>query len=449
MTEQSNEETSLSNHSLSRRRVLRFGAGAVGASALSAFLAACGSSPEAKPAATTSAPSASTAASTAAAASAGGELKVGIMHSLSGALSISEKAVVDGEQLAIEEINKAGGVMGKKLVAIVEDGASDPATFAEKAKKLVQSDKVPVVFGCWTSSSRKAVRPVFKDSASLLFYPVQYEGLEMDKNIYYLGATTNQQIVPSVEYLLEKGKKSFFLLGSDYVFPRTANGIIKAQVTAAKAKFVAEEYVPLSGGSNDFSTVIAKIKSSGADVVYNTLNGDSNVAFFKQLRDAGLTADKLTTCSVSIAEEEARAIGGDVMKGHLVAWDYYQTTKNPQNEKFVAAYKAKFGKDRVTADPIEAGYTGVYLWAMAANKAKSTDVAKVREAIGGMSFDAPEGKVTVNGKNNHISKTFRMGQIRADGLIDEIYATPKPVEPDPYLETYSWAGEFSKQKPAS
>ncbi|MGE3857818.1 MAG: urea ABC transporter substrate-binding protein [Dehalococcoidia bacterium] len=450
MTDQPHEDTSLSSHSLSRRRVLRFGAGAVSASALSAFLAACGGSPKETAApASTAASSASTAASTAAAASAGGELKVGIMHSLSGALSISEKAVVDGEQLAIEEINKAGGVMGKKLVAIVEDGASDPATFAEKAKKLVQSDKVPVVFGCWTSSSRKAVRPVFKDSASLLFYPVQYEGLEMDKNIYYLGATTNQQIVPSVEYLLEKGKKSFFLLGSDYVFPRTANGIIKAQVTAAKAKFVAEEYVPLSGGSNDFSTVIAKIKSSGADVVYNTLNGDSNVAFFKQLRDAGLTADKLTTCSVSIAEEEARAIGGDVMKGHLVAWNYYQTTKNPVNEKFVAAYKEKFGKDRVTADPIEAGYTGVHLWAMAANKAKSTEVAKVREALAGMTFDAPEGKVTVSAKNNHLVKTFRMGQIRADGLIDEIYATPKPVEPDPYLETYSWAGEFSKQKPAS
>jgi urea transport system substrate-binding protein len=449
MTEQSNEETSLSSHSLSRRRVLRFGAGAVGASALGAFLAACGSSTETAPAATKAPSSAATTAPSAGAAP-GGELKVGIMHSLSGALSISEKAVVDGEQLAIEEINKAGGVNGMKLVAIVEDGASDPATFAEKAKKLVQSDKVPVVFGCWTSSSRKAVRPVFKDSASLLFYPVQYEGLEMDKNIYYLGATTNQQIVPSVEYLLKEGKKkSFFLLGSDYVFPRTANGIIKAQVTAAGAKFVAEEYVPLSGGSNDFSTVIAKIKSSGADVVYNTLNGDSNVAFFKQLRDAGLTADKLTTCSVSIAEEEARAIGGDVMKGHLVAWNYYQTTKTPANEKFVAAYKAKFGANRVTADPIEAGYTGVYLWAAAANKAKSTDVAKVREALAGMSFEAPEGTVTVNAKNNHISKTFRMGQIRADGLIDEIYATAKPVEPDPYLETYSWAGEFSKQKPAS
>jgi urea transport system substrate-binding protein len=346
-------------------------------------------------------------------------------------------------------VNKSGGVMGRQLTAIVEDGASDPATFAEKAKKLVQSDKVPVVFGCWTSGSRKAVRPVFKDSASLLFYPVQYEGLEMDANIFYLGATTNQQIVPSVEYLLAQGKKSYFLLGSDYVFPRTANGIINAQLAASGGTTLAEEYVPLSGGSNDFSTVISKIKSSNPDVVYNTLNGDSNVAFFKQLRDAGLTADKLTTCSVSIAEEEARAIGGDVMAGHLVAWNYYQTTKNSQNDKFVAAYKAKFGANRVTADPIEAGYTGVHLWAMAANKPNSLEVKAVKAAIAGMVYESPEGSVTVNAKNNHISKTFRMGKIRPDGLIDEIFATPKPVEPDPFLETYPWAGEFQKQKPTA
>ena len=370
------------------------------------------------------------------------------MHSLSGALSISEKAVVDGEQLAIDEINAAGGVMGMQLVPIVEDGASDPATFAEKAKKLVQSDKVPVVFGCWTSGSRKAVRPVFKDSDALLFYPVQYEGLEMDANIFYMGATTNQQIVPSVEYLLAEGKTKFFLLGSDYVFPRTANGIIKAQLAASGGETLAEEYVPLSGGSNDFSTIISKIKSTNPDVIYNTLNGDSNVAFFKQLKSAGLTPDNLTTLSVSIAEEEAKAIGGDIMEGHLVAWNYFQTTDTPENEKFVAAFKAKYGEDRVTDDPIEAGYIGVYLWSMAANKAQSVEVAKVKEALAGMTFAAPEGTVTVNATNNHISKSVRIGRIRADGLIDDIYATPEPVEPDPFLETYPWAGEFSQQKPA-
>ena len=443
MTLEDSNQEGPSRSKFGRRSILRLGASMAAFPAMAALLGACGGGGSAPAAATPSSGAATTAGS-----AASGPLKVGIMHSLSGALGISEKAVVDGEQLAIEEINKAGGVMGRQLSAIVEDGASDPATFAEKAKKLVQSDKVPVVFGCWTSGSRKAVRPVFKDSASLLFYPVQYEGLEQDANIFYMGATTNQQIVPSVEYLLAQGKKNYFLLGSDYVFPRTANGIIKAQLAAAGAKTLAEEYVPLSGGSNDFSTIISKIKSSGADVVYNTLNGDSNVAFFKQLRDAVLTADKLTTCSVSIAEEEAAAIGGDVMQGHLVAWNYYQTTKNPQNEKFVAAFKAKYGVKRVTADPIEAGYTGVYLWAAAANKAKSLVVKDVKAAIAGMTFEAPEGLVTVNAKNNHISKTFRMGKIRADGLIDDIYATPKPVDPDPYLEGYPWATEFQKQKPA-
>ncbi len=448
MTEQlSNESAQPAARRLTRRGVLRFGAAAAAFPALASLLAACGgtTSEAPAPASTASSGGASTAA-------AGGTLKVGIMHSLSGAMSISEKTVVEAEQLAMEEVNKAGGVMGKQLVWQVEDGASEPATFAEKAKKLVQGDKVPVVFGCWTSSSRKAVRPVFKDSAALLFYPVQYEGLEMDANIYYTGATTNQQIVPSVEYLLSSAggsKKNFFLLGSDYVFPRTSNGIIKAQLAAAGAKTAGEEYVPLSGGSNDFSTIISKIKASGADTVYNTLNGDSNVAFFKQLRDAGLTADKITTCSVSIAEEETQATGADVMVGHLVAWNYYQTTKNPANEKFVAAFKAKVGAKRVTSDPMEAGYVGVHLWANAVNKAKSVEVKAVRAALSGATFEAPEGLVTVSPKNNHLSKTFRMGKIRPDGLIDEVYATPKPVEPDPYLETYpSWADEFKKQKPA-
>ena len=192
--------------------------------------------------------------------------------------------------------------------------------------------------------------------------------------------------------------------------------------------------------------MISKIRSANPDVIYNTLNGDSNVAFFKQFKDAGFTAANMTTLSVSIAEEEVRGIGDDVMEDHLVAWNYYQTTKTPENEKFVAAYKAKFGANRVTADPIEAGYIGVYLWAMAVEKAGSRPRSTRCVPPPGLSFDAPEGKVTINGKNQHISKTVRIGKIRADGLIDEIWATPAPVEPDPYLETYSWGGEFAKEK---
>lgn len=407
-----------------------------GAAALVA--AACGGS--SKDSSSSSQPAGGAASSS----SSSGTIKVGILHSLSGTMAVSEVSVKDAELLAIEEVNAAGGVLGKKLDPVIEDGASDWPTFAEKAKKLIQSDKVACTFGCWTSASRKAVLPVFEANKALLFYPVQYEGLESSPYIYYMGATTNQQIVPSVEYLLKENKTKFFLLGSDYVFPRTANKIIKAQLAASGGQTLAEEYTPL--GHTDYSTVISKIKSANPDVVYNTLNGDSNVAFFKQIKDAGLSADKPTTLSVSIAEEEVRGIGAGVMAGHLVAWNYYQTTDTPENKAFVAAYKKKYGDNRVTDDPIEAAYIGVKLWAMAANKAGSTDVEKVRAAAKGLQLAAPEGMVTINGDNQHISKTVRIGKIRTDGLIEEIWSTGKPVEPDPYLETYTWGAEFAKEK---
>lgn len=275
-------------------------------------------------------------------------IKVGILHSLSGTMAISEVSLRDAELMAIEEINAAGGVLGKKIEPVIEDGASDWPTFAEKAKKLLQSDKVATVFGCWTSASRKAVLPVFEENNGLLWYPVQYEGLESSPNIFYTGAAPNQQIVPAVEWLLENKGKKFFLLGSDYVFPRTANKIIKAQLSAMGGEVIAEEYTPL--GHTDYSTIVNKIKSAKPDVVFNTLNGDSNVAFFKQLKDAGITAEDLTTCSVSVAEEEIRGIGAENMKGHLVSWNYYQTTDTPENKEFVSKYKAKYGNDRVTDD---------------------------------------------------------------------------------------------------
>jgi len=365
-------------------------------------------------------------------------IKVGILHSLSGTMSISEVSVKDAEMMAIDEINAAGGVLGKKLVVTVEDGASDWPTFNEKAKKLLEQDKVAVVFGCWTSASRKAVKDTFESDNGLLFYPVQYEGLEMSPNIFYTGATTNQQIVPAVDYLLKSNLKKMFLLGSDYVFPRTANTIIKAQLAAEGGTLAGEEYVPLGG--TEFSTIIEKIKAAKPDVVFSTLNGDSNVAFFKQYKDAGFTAATLPTLSVSIAEDEVRGIGADNVVGQLVAWNYYQTTKTPENTKFVAAYKAKYGKDRVTDDPIEAGYFGVYLWKLAVEKAKSTDVAAVKAAAKGIEFAAPEGMVKIDGDNQHTYKTVRIGKIRADGLIDEVSTTDTWVKPDPYLCNVTWRG---------
>ncbi|HEY3117441.1 MAG TPA: urea ABC transporter substrate-binding protein [Chloroflexota bacterium] len=368
-------------------------------------------------------------------------VKVGILHSLSGTMSISEVAVKDAEMMAIDEINAKGGVMGKQIVPVIEDGASDWPTFAEKAKKLIQQDQVAVVFGCWTSASRKAVLPVFESLHGLLFYPVQYEGLEASPNIFYTGATTNQQIIPAVEYLVTQGKKNFFLLGSDYVFPRTSNTEIKAQLAATPGlNMVAEEYTPL--GHTDYATLITKIRASGADVVFNTLNGDSNVAFFKQLKDAGITSDALTTLSVSIAEEEIRGIGADVMAGHLTAWNYFQTTKTPENDIFVKAYQTKYGANRVTDDPIEAGYIGPYLWKAAVEKAGSFDVEKVRTAAKGITFKAPEGLVTINGENQHIQKTVRIGKALPSGMFEEVWNSGKPVEPDPFLKTYSWAKDL-------
>ncbi|XEC94981.1 urea ABC transporter substrate-binding protein [Paenibacillus tarimensis] len=373
-----------------------------------------------------------------------GEIKVGILHSLSGTMAISEVSVKDAEMMAIEEINAAGGVLGKKLVPVVEDGASDWPTFAEKARKLISEDKVATVFGGWTSASRKAMLPVFEELNGLLWYPVQYEGLEASPNIFYTGATTNQQIVPAVTWLLENRGKKFYLLGSDYVFPRTANQIIKEQLKAEGGELVGEEYTPL--GHTDYSTIIAKIKDAKPEVIFNTLNGDSNVAFFKQLKDAGISADDMTTLSVSVAEEEIRGIGVDVLEGHLAAWNYYQTTDTEQNKAFVENYKKAYGSDRVTADPIEAGYIAVYLWAAAVEKAGTTDVDAVKEAAKGIEFDAPEGKVTVDGDNQHIYKTVRIGEVQADGQFKELWATDGPVKPDPYLESYDWAASLSASK---
>ena len=364
-------------------------------------------------------------------------IKIGVLHSLSGTMSISETAVKDATLMAVEEINSSGGVLGKQIEVVVEDGASDWPTFAEKARKLIQNDKVAVVFGGWTSASRKAMLPVFESNNGLLFYPVQYEGLETSPNIFYTGATTNQQIVPAVEYLIKGGKTRFYLLGSDYVFPRTSNLIINQQLEASGLEAVGEEYTPL--GHTEYSTVISKIKSANPDVVFNTLNGDSNVAFFKQLKDAGLSAEDLPTLSVSVAEEEITGIGAENMLNHLVAWNYFQTTQTPENEKFVKAFKAKYGDHRVTDDPIEAGYFGVYLWSKAVEKAGSVEVGQVKEAAKGLEYSAPGGLVTIHNQNQHVAKTVRIGEVQSHGQIKAVWNSGQPVDPDPYLDSYGWA----------
>ncbi|WP_135454004.1 urea ABC transporter substrate-binding protein [Mycobacterium sp. DL99] len=372
----------------------------------------------------------------------GPKIKVGSLNSLSGTMAISEVTVRDAIKLAVSEINSKGGVLGKQIELIGEDGASEPTVFAEKAEKLISSDCVAAVFGGWTSSSRKAMLPVFESANALLYYPVQYEGLESSKNIFYTGATTNQQIVPALDYLKEKGVKSLYLVGSDYVFPQTANRIIKAYAKENGIEIKGEDYTPL--GSTDFSTIVNKVRSADADAVFNTLNGDSNVAFFREYRNVGLTPQEMPVVSVSIAEEEVGGIGVQNVTDQLTAWNYYQTIDTPVNNAFVKAYK-DFVKDpkKPTSDPMEAAYVSVYLWKNTVEKAKSFDVAAIQENAGGVSFDAPEGKVTIDGENHHITKTARIGEIRPDGLIYTIWESKGPIDPDPYLKSYPWAAGLS------
>jgi urea transport system substrate-binding protein len=371
----------------------------------------------------------------------GSSVKIGFLNSLSGTMAISEKTVSDSLNLAAAQINADGGVLGKQLQVVQEDGASEPTVFAEKAEKLISADCVAAVFGGWTSSSRKAMLPVFEGANSLLFYPVQYEGLESSPNIFYTGATTNQQIVPALDYLKETGVKSLFLVGSDYVFPRTANKIIKAYAAANGIEIKGEEYAPL--GHTDFSTIVNKVRSAGAGAVFNTLNGDSNVAFFKEYRNAGLTAAAMPVVSVSIAEEEVGGVGVDNLVDQLTAWNYYQTISSPQNTAFVDAFKAEYGEDRVTSDPMEAAYTSLFLWKAMVEKAKSFTTDDVTKAADGVTFDAPEGPVTVNGENHHIAKTALIGKVGADGLIHTVWSSEQPIEPDPFLKSYAWAKDLS------
>jgi urea transport system substrate-binding protein len=371
----------------------------------------------------------------------GSNIKVGSLNSLSGTMAISEVTVRDAIKLAVDEINGKGGVLGKQIQVVGEDGASDPAIFAQKAEKLIKDDCVAAVFGGWTSSSRKAMLPVFESNNSLLYYPVQYEGLESSKNIFYTGATTNQQIVPALDFLKEKGLKTLYLVGSDYVFPQTANRIIKAYAAANGIEIKGEDYTPL--GSTDFSTIVNKVRASNADAVFNTLNGDSNVAFFKEYTNAGLTAQKMPVVSVSIAEEEVQGIGAQNIVDQLTAWNYYQTVDNPANKAFVAAYKAKYGQNKPTSDPMEAAYVSVYLWKNTVEKAKAFDTKAIQDNAGGVTFDAPEGLVTIDGENHHITKTARIGMIHADGLIYTIWESPGPITPDPYLKSYPWAKGLS------
>jgi urea transport system substrate-binding protein len=373
-------------------------------------------------------------------------IKVGILHSLSGTMAISETSLKDVALMTIDEINSKGGVLGKKLQPVVVDPASNWPLFAEKARQLISQDKVAVTFGCWTSVSRKSVLPVFESLDGLLFYPVQYEGEELSQNVFYTGAAPNQQAIPAVEYLMSKeggAATRFFLLGTDYVYPRTTNKILRAFLKSkgVAEKDIAEVYTPF--GHGDYQTIVAQIKAfggGGKTAVISTINGDSNVPFYKELGNQGLKATDIPVVAFSVGEEELRGIDTKPLVGHLAAWNYFMSVKNPTNTAFIAAWKAWVkknnlpgGDSRVTNDPMEATYVGIHMWAQAVAKAKTTKVSEVRKAMSAQTFAAPSGfTLEMDETNHHLHKPVMIGEVQGNGQFDVVWKTDKTIRAQPW-----------------
>ena len=365
------------------------------------------------------------------------EVTVGQLHSATGTMAISETGSIQAERLAIDQINAAGGILGRKIKVIQEDGASDWPTFAEKAKKLLVNDRVAAVFGCWTSASRKAVLPVFEKENGMLYYPTFYEGLEQSKNVIYTGQEATQQIIWGLDWVAkEKGAKSFFLIGSDYIWPRTSNKIARAHIerVGKLGKVVGEEYYPL--GHTNFNSLINKIKVAKPDCIYAIVVGGSNVAFYKQMKAAGITSDKQLLLTISVTEAELLGIGGENCAGFYACMKYFQSLDNPNNKKFVEAFKAKYGAKSVIGDVTQAAYLGPWLWKAAVEKAGSFDVDKIAEASPGIELKtAPEGYVKVD-PNHHLWSKARIGQIQLDGQFKVVAESPNLIAPDPFPKGY-------------
>ena len=363
------------------------------------------------------------------------EVTVGQLHSATGTMAISETGSIQAEQLAIDQINAMGGVLGRKIKIIVEDGASDWPTFAEKAKKLLVNDKVAAVMGCWTSASRKAVLPVFEKENGMLYYPTFYEGLEQSKNVIYTGQEATQQILAGLDWIAkEKKAKTFYLIGSDYIWPRTSNKIARKHIeNVLKGTVVGEEYYAL--GHTQFGSLINKIKLKKPDVIYAIVVGGSNVSFYKQLKAAGITSDKQTLLTISVTEDEVLGIGGENLVGFYSAMKYFQSLDNPNNKKFVEAFKAKYGAKSVIGDVTQAAYLGPWLWKMAVEKAGSFDIDKVAAASPDIEFkEAPEGYVKVH-NNHHLWSKLRIGQWASTGQAKVLYESGL-IEPDPFPKGY-------------
>lgn len=362
---------------------------------------------------------------------------VGILHSITGTMSISEIGSVQAEKLAIKQINEAGGVLGRQIKYVQEDGASDWPTFAEKSRKLLRQDKVAAVFGCWTSASRKAVLPVFEQLNGMLYYPTFYEGLEQSPNVIYTGQEATQQILAAIDWAVkEKGAKSFYLLGSDYIWPRTSNKIARKHIEKLGLTVSGEEYYPL--GHTQFNSVINKIKLKKPDVIFAIVVGGSNVAFYKQLQAAGIdpTKEKPMVLTISVTEDEIRGIGGENVEGIYASMKYFQSLDNENNKAFVAAFKKEYGDDMVIGDVTQAAYLGPWLWKMAVEKAGSFDIDKIRAVSPGIEFTAaPEGYVRIH-ENHHLWSKGRIGLAMANGQYKLVHETEELMEPDPFPEGY-------------
>lgn len=357
-------------------------------------------------------------------------IKVGILHSLTGTMSFSEKPLVEASLLAIDEINSMGGLLGRKIEPIIVDGKSDWSVFAEEAERLIVEENVSAVFGCWTSACRKTVKPIFEKYDHLLFYPLQYEGIEQSPNIIYTGAAPNQQIIPAVKWSFDHLGKTFFLVGSDYVFPVTANLIIKHLITSLGGTVVGEEYIRL--GSTNLHEVVGKIKQAKPDVILNSINGDSNIMFFKELRKAGISSKKTPTVSFSIGEPELQKIGTKNTAGDYAAWNYFQSIENNRNERFISRFKRTYGENRVVGDPMEAEYFSVFLWAHAVKAAQTPNPQTVVNNIRGQSLIAPEGYVYIDPSNQHTWKYIRIGKVNLQGDFDIVWNSDEPIRPVPY-----------------
>lgn len=363
-------------------------------------------------------------------------IKVGILHSLTGTIAMSALPVVDSTLMAIDEINQTGGLLNKKIEPILLDGQSDWDLFATLAEKLIMVDQVKVIFGCWTSACRKSVLEIVEKYNALLIYPVQYEGLEKSPNILYVGSAPNQQIVPAIKWAYDHLGERFFLVGSDYIYPRTANAIIKDQVkTFPEGAIVGEEYLQL--GNQDVTEIIQKIKATKPNVIINTINGDANVAFFKQLYEAGIHSKEVPVFSFSLSESDFPAIGIEYLEGNYAAWNYFQSIESEENTKFINAFKSRYGADQRISDAMEAAYAGVYLWAQAVEASGTTDPQAVISSLKEQSLKAPEGIISVDPQTMHVWKIVRIGRVNPQGQFDIVWDSNYPVRPKPYPPTRS------------